>query len=83
MTQMPQADSNLRIAQIGVRLLALYFIVQGLWLLIHNLIGSIPKFDPNYLGHYFYTQMLYPLIGILLGCALYALAPALGRCIRK
>jgi|TARA_B110000438_G_C15699269_1_gene600287 hypothetical protein len=80
---MPTSDSAHQYSQMGVRLLSLYFITRGLWLLISNLLGSIPVFDPNYLGHYFYTQMLNPLVGIALGSLLYVLAPILGRRLSK
>lgn len=80
---MPSSDSGLNHGQLGVRLLSIYFIVRGLWVLTSNVLGSIPEFDPNYFGYYFYTQMLYPIVGIVLGSVLYVLAPTLGRRISK
>jgi len=75
------------VATLALRLLALFFIVQGLWQLLSNLLASIHAFDPSYLGFYLRSQALGPLIGIILGSLLYGLsgrlAPRLcGRCRR-
>lgn len=80
---MPPSDSAFTYGRLGVRLLSLYFIVRGCWILLSNLLGSIPQFDPSYLGHFFYTQVLYPLVGIGLGLVLYLCAPLLAQKLLK
>lgn len=62
------------VATLGVRLLAIFFIVQGLWQLLSNLFASIHAFDPSYLGFYLRSQALGPLIGIGLGILLLCLS---------
>jgi hypothetical protein len=66
-------------ARLGVRLLGLFFLLQGFWQLSTNLLASFPEFDPNYLGFYFRSQMLGPLVGMGLGLLLWGLGGWLSR----
>ena len=76
---MPSPSLTPSHARLGVRLLALYFVVDGLWQLLSNLLSSIQEFDPNYLGFYVRTQALSPLLGIALGFSLFFLSGWIGR----
>lgn len=66
-------------ARLGLRLLALYFVLEGLWQLATNLLASFAEFDPNYLGFYFRSQLASPLLGVLLGVAVFLLSGRLAR----
>jgi len=66
-------------ATLGVRLIALLLISVSLWQGMANIAESLGSFDPNYLGHYFTTQLLRPGTGILLGFILMVWSKRLGR----
>lgn len=76
---MSAPPSTVAQAIIGVRLLAVFFLVAGLWQLLTNLFASLHEFDPNYLGFYFRSQALGPLLGVALGALLYLASGWLGR----
>ena len=62
-----------------VRVLALIFVLVGTWMLVCNLIESLAEFNPAYCYYYFETQLLRPLVAILLGLALYRWSRKVGR----
>ncbi len=70
-------------AVIGVRLIALLFICGGVLLLLGNVLETAWDFNPNYLGYYFATQLLRPVLAIVLGSSLYGLSRILGATIGK
>jgi len=61
-------------AKRGIRLLALGFILFGLWDLISNLLLSWSAFDPSYLQDFFAHQMSKPLTAVFLGFTVWILA---------
>ena len=70
-------------AVIGVRLIALLFICGGVLLLLGNVLETAWDFNPNYLGYYFATQLLRPVLAIALGALLYGLSRIVGSTIGK
>ena len=62
-----------------VRVLALMFVLIGTWMLVCNLIESIAEFNPVYAYYYFETQLLRPLVAIILGLVLFILSQSVGR----
>lgn len=70
-------------AVIGVRLIALLFICGGLLLMLGNVFETAWDFNPNYLGYYFATQLLRPVLSMIVGGVLYALSGKIGDAIGK
>jgi hypothetical protein len=66
-------------AVLAVRLLGLAWMVAGLWLLAANFIESAGEFDPSFIGYYFLSQALRPLLAVVAGLLLWLLARPLGR----
>jgi len=70
-------------AVIGVRLIALLFVSGGVLLLLGNVLETAWDFNPNYLGYYFATQLLRPLLTLLTGAVLYATSGKIAQAIGK
>lgn len=68
-------------AYVVVRLLALFWGVLGVWLLLPNLLETYREFNPSYWEHYFLSQLLRPLLALGLGCGLWIRARQLARCV--
>ena len=62
-----------------VRVLALLIVLTGLWMLVCNLIESVAEFNPTYAYYYFETQLLRPLLAIILGIVLFKSSRIVGR----
>lgn len=76
---MPVNPPTVSHARLGLRLVAIFFMVDGLWQLLSNLFASIHEFDPNYLGFYLRSQALSPVVGMTLGLLLFLISGWLGR----
>lgn len=59
-------------AILGVRLVAFFFLILGVWLLLANIFESASSFNPAYLGYYIQSQLIRPLI--LIGIAILSLS---------
>ena len=66
-------------AILTVRLLGLFWLVAGLWMLAANIIESATEFNPSFIGYYFQSQMLRPLLAMGLGVLLFIFSRRLGR----
>jgi len=66
-------------AILAVRLLGLFWLVVGLWMLVANIIESATEFNPSFVGYYLQSQMLRPLLAMGLGVLLIILSKKLGR----
>jgi hypothetical protein len=66
-------------AILGVRLLGLFWMVAGLWMLAANVIESATEFNPSFLGYYLQSQVLRPVLAILAGVILGMFSRRLGR----
>ena len=63
---------NTRVASIiAVRLVALVFMIVGAWMLLGNLIETLPDFNPTYTDVYLKTQVLRPILAIGIGFFIY------------
>jgi hypothetical protein len=71
--------SQQALATIGVRLIALAFTCTGITLLVGNVLESAWDFNPNYLGYYFATQWLRPVLTIASGLILHLASKRIGR----
>lgn len=77
---MPESSHpHLPAAIFAVRLLGLIFLLLGLWQGTANLIDGWMEFDPSYLGYFLRSQLLRPVIALLLGMALIAGSRPLAR----
>ena len=70
-------------AIIGIRLLSILLLAFAAIQLIANVMDSAWEFNPNYLGHYFATQLLRPLLALGSGILLAAFSGKIGRLIAK
>jgi hypothetical protein len=66
-------------AVLAVRLLGLFWITAGLWMLAANLIESATEFDPSFPGYYLQSQALRPILAMVLGALLWFFSGRLGR----
>jgi hypothetical protein len=66
-------------AVLAVRLLGLFWLVAGLWMLAANIVESATDFNPSFTGYYLQSQALRPLLAISLGAVLMLSARVLGR----
>jgi len=66
-------------AVLAVRLLGLFWLVAGLWLLAANVIESALEFNPSFIGYYLQSQVLRPLLAMGLGLLLIFFSRRLGR----
>jgi hypothetical protein len=66
-------------AVLAVRLLGLFWLVAGLWMLVANIFESATEFNPSFTGYYLQSQALRPLLAIGLGIGLIFFARVLGR----
>lgn len=55
----------------------------GAYLLVANLLESFRDFDPSYLGYFFTTVLLRPLLLMFWSLLLWLLAPSLSRRIER
>jgi len=62
-----------------VRLLGLFWVAAGLWMLVANVIESATEFNPSFLGYYLQSQALRPLLAIGVGLLLMIFARPIGR----
>ncbi len=77
---MPWAmNKHVPAAVLAVRLMGLFFVVTGLWMLLSNIIESVSEFNPSYPGYYLQSQALRPLLAMVLGLFLWWMARPLGR----
>lgn len=58
----------------GLRLIAVTCLLGGLLNATFGLVDSWHRFDPNYLGTFFSSTILRPLLLLISGCVLYSLA---------
>jgi type IV secretory pathway TrbD component len=66
-------------AVLAVRLLGLFWLTAGLWMLAANVVESATEFNPSFIGYYLQSQALRPLLAIGLGVGLMFFARWLGR----
>jgi hypothetical protein len=66
-------------AILAVRLLGLFWLVAGLWMLAANVIESAAEFNPSFIGYYLQSQVLRPLLAVGLGLLLIMFSRRLGR----
>ena len=66
-------------ASFAVRVLALLFVLIGVWMLVCNLIETVAEFNPAYAYYYFENQLLRPFIAIILGFVLFKLSTRVAR----
>ncbi len=66
-------------AVLAVRLLGLFWVVAGLWMLVANVIESATEFNPSFMGYYLQSQVLRPLLAMGLGVLLILFSRRLGR----
>jgi hypothetical protein len=70
-------------AILAVRLLAVFFFLFGIWLLLANVIESVAEFNPTYFLYYFKSQLLRPSLACGLSILLYLSSAKVGRWISK
>ncbi len=70
-------------AVLGVRLLGLFWVAAGLWMLAANIIESATAFNPSFIGYYLESQALRPLLAVALGVVLLLFARPLGRFVAR
>lgn len=70
-------------AVLAVRLLGLFWLAAGLWMLVANIIESATEFNPSFIGYYLQSQALRPLLAIGLGVLLLILARPVGRFVAR
>lgn len=70
-------------AVLAVRLLGLFWLAAGLWMLAANVIESITEFNPSFIGYYLESQALRPLLAMGAGLLLLFLARPLGRMLAR
>ena len=68
-------------AVLAVRLMGLFWVIAGLWMLMANIIESALDFNPTYLGYYLVSQALRPLLAVGFGIILSLFSKKLGRCL--
>ncbi|MCD8482656.1 MAG: hypothetical protein LR015_08335 [Verrucomicrobia bacterium] len=68
----PSATQSL--ARILVRLVAFMLVLIGLWGLTVNVVESLPGFDPNFPGYYFWSEIFRPASLAFLGIILWLTA---------
>jgi len=66
-------------AILAVRLLGLFWLVAGLWMLVANVIESATEFNPSFVGYYLQSQLLRPLLAVGVGLLLFIFSRPLGR----
>jgi hypothetical protein len=66
-------------AILAVRLLGLFWLVAGLWMLVANVIESALEFNPSFIGYYLQSQVLRPVLAMGLGLLLIIFSRRLGR----
>jgi len=66
-------------AILAVRLLGLFWLVAGLWMLAANVIESATEFNPSFIGYYLQSQLLRPLLAVGVGLMLFIFSRRLGR----
>jgi hypothetical protein len=66
-------------AVLAVRLLGLFWLVAGLWMLAANVIESATEFNPSFIGYYLQSQMLRPLLAAGAGLLLIFFSRPIGR----
>jgi hypothetical protein len=70
-------------AIITIRLLGILFVGGGMVLLFGNILETAWDFNPNYLGYYFTTQLLRPVLFVVAGAGLLGLSRKIGNRIGK
>lgn len=70
-------------AVVGVRLWALAVFTVGLWVLAGNVLDSLVEFNPAYLRYYAMSQLMRPLLAMVLGVMLGLGSRKLGRCLAR
>ncbi len=70
-------------AVLGVRLLGLFWIAAGLWMLAANIVESATAFNPSFVGYYLESQALRPSLAVVLGILLMIFARPLGRLVAR
>ena len=75
--------SNESFAVVGIRLIAVLFCGVGLLWLVGNILETAWDFNPNYLGYYFATQLLRPVLTLGLGTAFWFSSGKLAKAIAK
>lgn len=70
-------------AIICLRLLGILFLTTGIVLLLGNVLETAWDFNPNYLGYYFSTQLLRPVLVVLAGIILLGFSRKIGKSIGK
>ena len=68
-----------QLAVLGVRLIALWLVVDGTRALLANLVTGAAEFDPSYLLYFLRLVVFEPLIAVIAGGLLFACSRGLGR----
>lgn len=66
-------------AIIGLRLIGILVLAGGIVLLLGNVLETAWDFNPNYLGYYFATQLLRPVLIIVTGVLLLGFSRKIGK----
>ncbi len=72
-------NDGVKMAFVGVRLLAIIWFTFGLWLLTANIIESYSELNPAYLNYFFMSQLLRPMLALVIGGVLYVFAGVFSR----
>jgi NAD(P)-dependent dehydrogenase (short-subunit alcohol dehydrogenase family) len=75
--------NKVEFATIGLRLLGVVMIAGGFVLLVANVLESAWDFNPNYLGFFFMTQLLRPMLWMAGGSLLLISSKIIGKLIAK
>jgi NAD(P)-dependent dehydrogenase (short-subunit alcohol dehydrogenase family) len=75
--------SKVEFATIGLRILGVLMVAVGLVLLVANVLESAWDFNPNYLGFYFMTQLLRPMLWAAGGALVLVSSKIVGKLIAK
>lgn len=70
-------------AVVGVRLTGLLISSVAVWQLMGNVLDTWRDFNPSYLGYYFTSQLLRPLLGLAIGGVLLCAGRRIGRWIGR
>ncbi|MEM9443785.1 MAG: hypothetical protein AAGA18_00400 [Verrucomicrobiota bacterium] len=74
---MDDSKTSYAVALVGVRLLALGFLMVGLWLLITRGAEYAADFDPIYLFDFMLLRMVDPIAALIIGLCAYLLSKSL------
>ena len=70
-------------AIIGLRLIGILVLTGGIVLSLGNMLETAWDFNPNYMGYYFATQLLRPILIMVAGALLLGFSRKIGKRIGK